>query len=243
MPTGRIQFSLWNCPLASPPWSLCSKGISPMCSSYPPLSLILPYHSSLPHCPTLLPSWCSAEDAQWLEQCGRDTLQLGLLCVFWRALGVNMPSEVSCKSKCDGSGRALARIGRHGFPRSSIRFLQSWFEHTWESCFIPGGPASSSCQSWCQTPHTTVFKPFSAPLFSLHRYPVDFAPGRNDNHQLFRDNTPTSDCTFPLPCSHWDWTSTKQLYTFDLCLHNRNSLFSDRLEPSPQLWHTAWLQQ
>lgn len=36
------------------------------------------------------------------------------------------------------------------------QFLQSWFE-PFESCFIPGGPPSSSCQSWCQTPHIIDF--------------------------------------------------------------------------------------
>lgn len=207
MPTGHIQFFLWNCPLASP-WSLCVKGIFITCSSYPPFILILPYQSSLLHCPTLLPSQCSAKEASWLEQHGRDTLQLGLSRIFWWALGGNLPSKVSCKSKCDGSGRALACIGRHGFPRCSVRFLQSWFEHIQESCFIPGGLAFSSCQSWCQTlsdsTHNRVFKSFSGPLFSLHRYPVDFVLGREDNHQLFRDNTPTPDCMFPPPYSHWD---------------------------------------
>lgn len=91
--------------------------------------------------------------------------------------------------------------------------------------------------------HNRVYKFFSASLISLHRYPVDFAPGRGDNHQLFSDNTPTSNCTFPLPCSHWDWPRTKHLCTFDLCLHNRNSLFSERLEPSHQLQHRAAVRQ
>lgn len=53
MPTGRIQFSLWNCPLASPPWSLCSKGISPLCSS---IHLLASSYPIIPASRTVQPS-------------------------------------------------------------------------------------------------------------------------------------------------------------------------------------------
>lgn len=55
--------------------------------------------------------------------------------------------------------------------------------------------------------HNRVFKSLSVRLLSLHRYPGDFAPAWDKvppGIGIFRNNTPTSDCTFPLPYSPCD---------------------------------------
>lgn len=55
--------------------------------------------------------------------------------------------------------------------------------------------------------HNRIFKSLSVRLFSFHRYPGDFAPVRDKvppGTGIFKDNTPTSGCSFPLPCSCCD---------------------------------------
>lgn len=141
----------------------------------------------------------------WRTVAGRDTLQFSISCVFWQALGGTFPSEVSCKFYCDGGGHALASTGRHGFPRCSTRFLPSWFEH------YSGALLHTRRATFQQLPElmsdstqNRVFKSLSVRLFSLHRYPVDFARERDkvpSGTGIFRDN---SGCTFSLPCLNCD---------------------------------------
>lgn len=145
----------------------------------------------------------------WRSVAGRDTLQFSISCIFSRALRGNLPSEVSFKLQCDGCGHALARTGRHGFPRCGTRFLQSWFErysgvllHTRTATFqqLPE-LMSDSTHNGVSSLYQFVSSPFTDILQSLHR---EGTKSYQSGIGIFRDNTPTSGCTFPLPCSHCD---------------------------------------
>lgn len=69
--------------------------------------------------------------------------------------------------------------------------------------------------------HNRVFKSLSVRIFSLHRYPGDFAPARDKvppGIGIFKDNTPTPGCTFPPPRSCCDkegqYTSAPLIYAY-----------------------------
>lgn len=109
--------------------------------------------------------------------------------------------------------------------------LQSWFESFQELLHIHQLPELMSPST-----HTKDFSGFFfPPRFFLHRYPVDFVPQREDNYKWLRARTLTRLC---MPTSLFS-PSALSLSSMPT---QKNSLFSERLKPAHQLWHTAWLQ-
>lgn len=167
-----------------------------------------------------------------MEWCLWDTLLFVSWGVFCWVPGANLSSGFCCKSKCDGSGHALAWIGKHHFLWCSTVFLQSWFESIQELLHIQQLPELMSPST-----HTIDFSGFFffPSRFFLQRYPLDFVPQREDSYKWLRASTLTR---LYVPTSLF----SPAALSLSSMPTQKNSLFSERLKPAHQLRHTAWLQ-
>lgn len=146
-----------------------------------------------------------------MEWCLWDTLLFVSWGVFCWVPGANLSSGFCCKSKCDGSGHALAWIGKHHFLWCSTVFLQSWFESIQELLHIQQLPELMSPST-----HTIDFSGFFffPPVSSFRDILyTSYRKGKIATNGWGQAHSP--DCTCPLPCSH------QQPCPFHPCLHKR----------------------